>query len=143
MRSSFVIPTIVMTTLYMGCTSLFYGGEGLRTANRSHLGQLQMGMNREQVIQTMGTQGETTCNVIDVLDICTRSEVINNPYRTSGFVAENKMYDVLHYWTDVKRRDGVITDDELTPLLFENGKLIGWGRELVDTEVKKHEVRIR
>lgn len=134
-----------MVVLFSGCTALIYDGSvgDLRVANRSQLGKLQMGMGRDQVVQMMGTQGATSCRSIGPFFSCLATEVINNPYRTSGFAADNKMYDVLYYSTDVKQADGVITDDELTPLLFENGKLVGWGRELVDTAVKKHEIRIR
>lgn len=134
-----------MVLFFSGCTALFYAERGgdLRASNRSHLGQLQVGMGRDQVVQMMGTQGATSCRAEGPFLSCLATEVANNPYRTSGFVADNKMYDVLHYWTDVKQADGVITDDELTPLLFENGKLVGWGRELVETAVKKHEIRIR
>jgi len=50
------------------------------------------------------------------------SEVVSNPYRATGVQNEGRTYEILYYWTDVKPQDGTITDDELTPLIFENGK---------------------
>ena len=45
--------------------------------------------------------------------------------------------------TDVKRVDGAITDDELTPLVFDDGKLIGWGSSFLEVNIQKYEIRIR
>ncbi len=45
----------------------------------------------------------------------------------------------------MKRDDGAITDDELTPLVFDDGKLIGggWGSGFLEVNVQKYEIRIR
>ncbi len=53
-----------------------------------------------------------------------------------------KSYEILYYYTDVKRWDDAITDDELTPVILENGKLMGWGQALLDGAVNKHEIRL-
>lgn len=127
----------------MGCTALFYTPQDLMSNNRTHLSSLHVGMTKDEATTIMGTEGKSNCLALGPLFTCMSSELINNPYRTTGFKMDDKAYDVLYYWTDVKKRDDAITDDELTPLIFENGKLIGWGRELVDSTLKKYELRVR
>jgi hypothetical protein len=58
---------------------------------------------------------------------------IDNPYRSETLTGKDgKNYDVLYYYSDLKQRDDKITDDELTPLVFHDGKLIGWGYPFLD-----------
>lgn len=52
-----------------------------------------------------------------------------NPYREEIFKTGDKIYTVAYYFTSIKKQDGRITEDELTPLVFENNRLIGQGRE--------------
>lgn len=52
---------------------------------------------------------------------------IENPHRQEVLKADNKMYNVVYYFTHIRTPDGQITDDELTPLVFENDELIGKG----------------
>jgi hypothetical protein len=57
-----------------------------------------------------------------------RDLVIPNPYRTEAIrAADGSDVEILYYYTDWKYGDGRITDDELTPLVLENGHLAGWG----------------
>ena len=139
-RAAFVITGFLFL---MGCTAWFYTPQDLMSNNRAHLSSLHAGMTKDEATKIMGTEGKSSCISEGPFFICLRSELINNPYRTTGFTMDDKTYNVLYYWTDVKQRDGAITDDELTPLIFENGKLIGWGRELVDSTLKKYELRVR
>lgn len=53
---------------------------------------------------------------------------ISNPYKVEVLKGKDgQIYEVLLYYTDVKKMDGAITDDELTPLIIKDGKLQGWG----------------
>lgn len=91
-------------------------------------------MSKPQVLSVMGTETIKTGG---------SPEIVTNPYKTETFRNQSGMtYEVLFYYTDVKRRDGVVTDDELTPLVLEDGKLIGWGNSFF-SDIKKVEVRIR
>ena len=51
--------------------------------------------------------------------------VIKNPAKAEMFIADGKTYQVLYHFTQVKKSDGLISDDELTPLTFDSDKLIG------------------
>ena len=52
---------------------------------------------------------------------------LRNPYREEILKTGDKTYEIVYYFTSIKKQDGVITDDELTPLVFENKRLIGQG----------------
>ncbi len=80
-------------------------------------------MSRDQVLTVMGTR-----------TIKSEDEEITNPYRTEMYRSQGHTFELLLYYTDVKRRDGAITDDELTPLVIMDGKL---------DLVQKYELRIR
>ena len=43
--------------------------------------------------------------------------------------ADRFVSGVQYLYTYMKQRDDQITDDELTPLVFNDGKLIGWGSD--------------
>ena len=61
-----------------------------------------------------------------------KSIIIQNPYKTETLEKNNKRYQVDYYLTHIYQADGVVSDDELTPLVFENGRLVGKGREFLD-----------
>ena len=66
-----------------------------------------------------------------------------NPYKTELLQGKDKVFEVLYYYTDVKRADGAITDDELTPLVFDDGKLLGWCQSFLNENILKYENRVR
>jgi hypothetical protein len=47
-------------------------------------------------------------------------------------------YDVLFYYTDLNQRDEKITDDELTPIAFRDGKVAGIGYGYLGPRVPKY-----
>ena len=80
-------------------------------------GNLRVSMTKAEVLKIMGTplQDETFCKP-----------------------------DVWYYFAGQVWADGLVTEDECLPLVFENGKLVGWGmdfyaryRILVENEKKK------
>ena len=87
--------------------------------NREKLSNLQLGMSKTEVISTMGNKPFS----IPGGD----PDIIQNPYRTEMRQDGNDTFEVIYYYSDIKSRDGAITDDELTPIILKNGKVIGWG----------------
>ena len=126
MRAALFICILGVLT-WVGCTS----SDTVASINRSRLSQLSKGMSRAQVLKIMGT---------DTL----RSRAprgISNPWRTESFQGQSgKSYEVIYYYTAVRTRDGVVSEDELTPIVLANGKLVGWGNTFF-TRVKKLESR--
>lgn len=85
-------------------------------------------MTKEEVHEVMGTKS---------------AGPYNNPYRTAmQYDENNEPIEVFYYWTDGSYVGG-ITDNELTPVVFQNGKVIGWGREFFTEFVQKYEFRFR
>jgi Protein of unknown function (DUF3192) len=106
-----------------GCSSFYLDtSDLLRTQNAENIKKLSVGMRKDTVVEMMGT--EPSKGVFMWID---------NPYRTEVLSGKDgKTYDVFYYYTDLKQRDDKITDDELTPLVFEGGRLIGWGYPFLD-----------
>lgn len=93
-------------------------------------------MSKDDVLGIMGTKTVRAYQKGKAIEI-------TNPYRNEILRGKDKILEVVYYVTDVKKDDGAITDDELTPLVFEDGKLTGWGWSFLDDAVKKYEIRIR
>ena len=111
----------------------------LRAENQQNLMKLSIGMGKDEVIKLMG---EKKVQATDGFFIKYKPGA-TNPYRRETLQGKDKVFEVLYYYTDIKKRNQTITDDELTPLVFDNGKLIGWGWSFLGSNVQKYEIRIR
>ena len=125
---------IVIALLFAcGCARL----DKLRYRNCQNLQKLSIGMTKSKAIAVMGKKtaggrfGEPK---------------VGNPYRSAILQEKDKTFEVLYYYTESKHvfyfsSVNSIADDELTPLVFENDRLIGWGREFLEQNIQKHEIR--
>ena len=115
----------VLFVLIAGCTSSL---DRVRTVNRRNLLKLSVGMTKERAIATMGhTSGGGRFG----------EPTVNSPYKSEIIQAKDKTYEVLYYYTDIKSvvytaNPATIQDSELTPLVFDNEKLIGWGASFLE-----------
>ncbi|MFV8817616.1 DUF3192 domain-containing protein [Haliea sp. E17] len=75
--------------------------------NRNAISSLDLGMSFNAVVERMGT-----------------------PDDSEAFTDNGDEVRVLFYRTRHTNSDGETTRDETTPLVFRNGKLIGWGEEV-------------
>jgi len=75
---------------------------GIVQRNIENSRNLRVGMTKEQVLKVMGEP--------------IRDEKFCNP-------------DIWYYYIEMVWGDGLTTEDECMPLVFENGKLIGWGND--------------
>lgn len=117
----------------VGCANI----QQLTAPNRVNLMKLSIGMTKAEALKIMGTK------TVSGTDINLGTTVINNPYRSEILQGKDKTFEVLYYATDVKKDDYAITDDELTPLIFDNGKLMGWGWSFLQDNAQKYEIRMR
>jgi len=97
----------------------------VRTMNKERLTKLELGMNETEVFMIMGTK---TISIF----IKDQSDTIENPYKTEVYGTEKDVYKIFYYYTDFMKGDGLITDDELTPIILKNNELMGWGRAVWD-----------
>jgi len=90
--------------------------------NESGFKAVQEGMTLDQVHQIMGTQlliGYT------LQESKYKPLTIPNPYRSEAVKGTD--YFIEYYIEAIRQPDGIVSDNELMPLIFKNGKLIGRG----------------
>jgi hypothetical protein len=105
----------------------------IRSYNRNSLMKLSPKMTKKEVLDVMGT---TTIPTLD--------GIITNPYRSETVRTKNGSFvEILFYYTDIKKSDGAITDDELTPIVFVDGKVTGWGWSFLNQSAERYEFTIR
>ena len=52
---------------------------------------------------------------------------IPQPYRQEDVLKNGKKYTVLYYISNVEKSDGLVSEDELTPMVFDGEILVGKG----------------
>ena len=72
--------------------------------NKVQISKLELGLQKKQILELLGS-----------------------PDITEAKRNEDKELQVMFYRTQHKQADGITTEDECTPLLFENNELIAWG----------------
>jgi hypothetical protein len=72
--------------------------------NKVQISRLKLGSTREEILALLGS-----------------------PDITEAKMQKDREIQVMFYRTQHIRADGVTTQDECTPLLFENERLIAWG----------------
>ncbi len=84
--------------------------------NKNHMNNLSTGMTQEELLRVMGRR---TFNLGKL--------TVTNPYRSENLTGASGDYQVIYYVTSVELDDDIISDNELTPFVFYENKLIGWG----------------
>lgn len=122
-KALFLLCTLILSAVITACGSL----SAHIAENRKNLQRIEYGMTKAQVRELMGTESIRN---------------YNNPYRTTMQRQGDKLIEVDYYWTDGTRDFGV-EDHELSPVVFEDGKVVGVGREFWTEFVSKYEIRVR
>ena len=99
-------------------------------------------MTKSEVNDIMGVDRTDDTDIYTIMGYKSTKSV-TNPYRTEILKAKDQLFEIWYYYTDIKRQDGAITDDELTPLVFCENKLIGWGNQFLNDNIRKYELRLR
>ena len=109
-------PVIFLLPVLLGLSGcvISVGGDGYdyqgsnwrkkEAKNREEISRLEAGMSLDSLISTMGS-----------------------PDFSEFHQSQNGDVTVLFYRTHRNHGDGVTTKDECTPLVFKEGRLIGWG----------------
>ena len=125
-----VLRSVVFSLLaaVAGCSTLMVDPlEQLRTNNKQSLAKVAPGMTRMQVESVMGHE-RVGGGLPEVVFGRVQYLRAKNPMREETVRgADGRDYLVLFYYTDVKQLDDKITDDELTPVVFREGKVVGVG----------------
>jgi hypothetical protein len=96
--------------------------------NESSFKAIQDGMTIDQVHQIMGTE-----LVIGYQDQASgyKPLTVRNPYKSEA--GKDQGYFIEYYIEAIRRPDDIVSDNELMPLIFKNGKLIGRGWPLANS----------
>ena len=114
--------------------------------NRQNLLYVSLGMRRDQVLALMGQGSYTVYQSKPVIVTVQDSELrdtyltfrrgfssIRNPHKSETvFIKERGRAYVIDYYITGCAEDGIeVSEKELTPLVFDNNMLIGWGWEFL------------
>lgn len=124
------ISLILLIFLFSSCG---IATRNFRDKNRRNIIKLSIGMEKSDVLRVMGS------GQIKDLQLGT----VTNPYKSEIFKVEKKTFEIWYYYTDRTVADGMISNGELTPVVFENEKLVGWGMGFFQDLVKKYEIKIK
>lgn len=118
---------LVLCLGLVGCATISVSK--IASNNKDNLLKLRVGMTEQEVLNIMGTE-KIRSNVWNFYT------VINNPYRSEIIQAPSeKTFKVLYYVTDARQTTTweaySVKNNDLTPLVFENGKFIGCGVEFI------------
>ena len=117
---------------------------GFREDNQANIARLTPGMSRDQVVSIMGSrslpsplgtegsgQARTERDSMGVaqVQIVTGSNApsLYNPMRTGTYEVGEHAWEVLFYYARLVEDDGVVSDDELEPVVLKDGFLAGVG----------------
>lgn len=98
----------------------------------TRIGGVRVGMTSREVAAMMGEKTIIGYERQDAAANAYHPVTVNNPYHKEFLRSADKTRDVFYYFTHVQRADGIISTDELTPLVFENDILIGKGWDFVN-----------
>ena len=115
-----------------GCASLTVSQ--VNTRNRENLVKLYVGLPRSSALAIMGSC-PATVDCTGAAGKCTKQITIANPYRTETLQNTNRKFEVLYYAIDINN-DCTVNEEGLMPLVLENNKVVGWGKEFLQS-IKK------
>ena len=132
---------LLLVILGSGCSTLVVDPlEHLREANKQNLAKLKVGHTRLEVESIMG-EARAGGGLPEVLFGRVQYLQARNPMREERLVgADGLEYEVLFYYTDLRERDDKITDDELTPVVLQDGKVAGIGYGFLAPRAAKYRV---
>lgn len=133
-----ILLSVIVAAICIGCAGAASQVDMFRNQNRSALASLSVGISRDSVVRIFGDD-DLTVRWGALGD----TETYTQPYRTETLAGTKGTLLVYFYYTDRKAADGAITDDELTPVVFDNDRLIGWGWSFLDSSIQKYEIRVR
>ena len=102
--------------------------------------EIEKGMSRRDVIAVMGDSVIIGYEQKDNAEGTFIPIVVDNPYRRQTLRSEKKIFYVLYFFTEIKNADNQITDEELTPYVFEYDNYIGKGWDFLKEVIIENEI---
>ena len=130
---------ILLCLLFSGCVSFEVGEEPQKIGivevkpvqkPLTKVGEIYVGMMKDEVLAVMGDQ--VMIGYDQIKGNYNSSPIyVQSPYHAEILTDAKVIYEVMYYFTHINKADGVISDEELTPLVFEKNKLIGKGQDFL------------
>jgi|GEM_PF-505257 len=140
---------LMSVVLSYGCATAItpeLSDAGLAAKNRQKVRVLKIGMTKSDVLAVMGT-GDVRVRTVyyqygNHWDFPFEAETVHNPVRNELWNSmSGKAYEVVYYFTRIATLDGTVSDDETTPLVFENDTLAGQGWSFLNDLIKKESLQ--
>lgn len=107
-RKILVIGIIILAIISCSCWAIRQG------SNRQGLMLLEIGMSKQEMLKIMGMPS------------------LNEAYK----MPNEGIMEVFFYYTHRKWADYNTTKDECTPVVLENGEIVGWGDNFYDNKMR-------
>jgi len=129
-----LIILIIGYMLLSGCVSLEISNENegspyLPTTKQCIFNKIKTGMSLQEVQEILnsneniiGYKKKSNTETFEKI-------VIKNPYRSEFIYSGDDQYLINYYFTGVKNPDGIISDEELIPVIFKDKIVIGKGQD--------------
>jgi len=128
----------------LGCENVSLSYDAVRAQNVERLRRVRVGMAKLEVLDVMGTETVLVCHGAYTPCDARYAVMLPNPYRIEVTqTVAGGVVEVVYYYTEMTKADDAITDDELTPLVFKDEELIGWGWTFVQDAAARYEVELR
>ena len=119
----------LQTVLIIGAVLLLSGcgpkATGTGPDVSSGPGGVRLGMTRQEVVQAM----------LEEVQALQMAGLVQNPYATR-FVQgrDGNTVEVMYYYLRMVRGDNVVTEEELIPVILQDGVVAGWGWEALEAK---------
>lgn len=144
-----ILLIFLLLNAHYGCASRY----NISAWNRMSLLSLELGMPRSKVQEIMGNETMTSSNyrpgfesfseeenVFAFLKMTNAYTTIPNPYCIDEVAGARKYYIIEYYVTGYAKEKTEVDEEDLTPVVFCNNKLIGWGWKYL-AELKMSETK--
>ncbi|GAO44715.1 hypothetical protein FPE01S_03_07540 [Flavihumibacter petaseus NBRC 106054] len=111
--------------------------------NQANLLKVDLGVTKTKVLEVMG--GVQKIQTYTSSSIVTKKEdvIINNPYnREFKTDSAGNTLEVLWYYTNVKKAEGDITKEQLTPIILDKNAVVGLGWDFYEGYAKRRGITL-
>jgi hypothetical protein len=117
MNRLIILVSILLALFTSGCAT-YQGYADFRNKNRANLMKVEVGMSKSRVLEIFGSD---------------KYYAMTNPYKSDLISNKGETIEVIYYYTDYIDYDsGKSLESGLTPIIFKDNKVIGWGRKMLD-----------
>lgn len=129
---------VLFALLFVGCIAARMKVH-IADANWENLSKLSVGMTKKQASRVMRDRVDVLGGINSTPAGASFSPAwtLRSPYKIETVTdKDGKSLEVRYYVTSDQTDTQEISDKELTPLVFENDKLAGWGQKYLDSRMK-------